>query len=912
MKFFYKLLFLAAFFMVATSAFSQGTVSGTVVDAELGEPLPGANILVKGTDNGTSTDFDGNFTISVSESSGTLVISYIGFIKKEIPFSISVNSTNIGAVALDSDAQELEGVVVVGVGIIDLARDRQTPIAVSSIPAEEIQQKIGAQDVTMTLVNTPSVYVTGQAGGFGETNIKVRGFKQDNTAYLLNGQPINGMEDGLMYWSNWSGMSDIANGIQIQRGLGSSKLAISSVGGTVNFVTKATDKKEGGFAYAGFANNNYMKTTLAYNTGISEKGFGASVMLTHWQGDGYNEGNFGQGQNYFISLGYQPNEAHNFNFLITGAPQWHDQNFTKSISSYLEYGRRYNNNWGTLGGEYRTERRNFYHKPVANLNWDFNISDRSQLSTVLYASWGRGGGTGNRGNRIRTAEGRIDYDAIYAFNRNAPDGAGGNFAAGNGYVTRSSMNLHSWYGLITNFEHKFNDNLTLNFGADLRTYYGEHFRVVSDYLGLSSWQENIRLRDQNNNHATYGSFGTYKNVIATEDYAAEPWAITFLDVPEDQKIAYSNDERISYGGVFTQLEYANDNLSAFFQGSISNQSHQRFDYYQYADQSLINGTSSQSTGEPLPAGITDGVDSEKVNNIGYNAKAGFSYKLEQHAFYANAGYYSRQPYHDNIYLNFTNQINPLTENEKIFGLELGYGFTSSFFSANLNLYRTSWKDRVETSSNFVNDVLIFNTNYGVEQLHSGVEFDFITRPLSNLKVKGFVSVGNWEYVGEALTQETDEDRNLISEEIADVDGGKVGDAAQFTAGLGFDYEVIERLSFDADWRYYDNLYADVGTIKDNLKLPSYGIVDAGFSYKMLVGEEKDKSILFRFNVNNLLHKIYLSELTTAIKADDLIDSNDPSQGTYASNGRLYNGIADANNGYFGLGRTWNFSLRYNF
>ena len=47
-----------------------------------------------------------------------------------------------------------------------------------------------------------------------------------------------------MYWSNWSGMSDIANFIQIQRGLGSSKLAISSVGGTVNFVTKATEKNK--------------------------------------------------------------------------------------------------------------------------------------------------------------------------------------------------------------------------------------------------------------------------------------------------------------------------------------------------------------------------------------------------------------------------------------------------------------------------------------------------------------------------------------------------------------------------------------------------------------------------------------------------------------------------------------------
>ena len=71
--------------------------------------------------------------------------------------------------------------------------------------------------------------------GYGSSRMFVRGFEDDNTAFLINGQPINSQEDGRMYYSNWSGMSDIANVIQIQRGLGASKLAISSVGGTVNF-----------------------------------------------------------------------------------------------------------------------------------------------------------------------------------------------------------------------------------------------------------------------------------------------------------------------------------------------------------------------------------------------------------------------------------------------------------------------------------------------------------------------------------------------------------------------------------------------------------------------------------------------------------------------------------------------------
>ena len=797
------------------------------------------------------------------------------------------------------DLEELEEVVLVGGGVVDLAEDRVTPLAVSTITGEEIQKKIGTQDITMTLANTPSVYVAGQSGAFGDTRISVRGFDQTNTAFMLNGQPINGMEDGKMYWSNWSGMNDIANVVQIQRGLGASKLAISSVGGTVNFVMRSTTKSEGGFAYAGFANDNYLKTTFSYDTGEKDNGWSTSMLLTHWQGDGYAEGTFGQGQTYFLSFGYKMNDKHNFNFLMTGAPQWHDQNFTKSIATYLDHGRKYNNNYGYYGDGYLTERRNFYHKPVFNLNWDYTIDEKSSLSTVLYASTGNGGGTGGRGNRIRTDEGYIDYDAIYAYN-NSTSGAGGAYgAAEGGYVTRASMNMHNWFGLVTNYETELSDNLSFNVGADLRTYYGEHFRIVENFHGLTSWQENIRLRDQNNNHDTYGTYGTYKYVVATESMGANPWDATFTNFDEDQKIAYSNDERISYGGLFTQLEYTKDDFSAFFQGSVSQTMYQRWDHYQYADQSLIDGTSTQWTGEALPEGITDGVESESADNFGYNAKAGVGFGLGANGkAYVNAGYYSRAPYFDNIYLNFTNRINPNTSNETIIGLEAGYIYEVENFSARVDLYRTSWADRVTSSSYVSDDQLFYEVSEGVSQLHQGVEITFMANPQPDVPytLKGFLSIGDWIYEGDAITRVQDEDQNVLETETQDVDGGKVGDAAQFTAGLGIDVDLADRLSFDSDIRFYDELYANVGAVKENLKLPNYHVVDMGLSYKMFVSEG---TLDLRVNVNNVFDNVYISELRSAIAAGD---------GT----GVLYNGIDTANQGYFGLGRTWNVGLRYNF
>lgn len=81
---------------------------------------------------------------------------------------------------------------------------------------------------------------------------------------------------------------------------------------------------------------------------------------------------------------------------------------------------------------------------------------------------------------------------------------------------------------------------------------------------------------------------------------------------------------------------------------------------------------------------------------------------------------------------------------------------------------------------------------------------------------------------------------------------------------------------------------------------------------MLVGKEKNKSVNFRFNMNNVLNEIYIAESRTNIFADDNVNNSNPALGTYASNNRLYNGVADANQVFFGFGRTWNFTIGYNF
>ncbi|MGA0155600.1 MAG: TonB-dependent receptor plug domain-containing protein, partial [Flavobacteriaceae bacterium] len=235
--------------------------------------------------------------------------------------------------------QELEEVVVSS-RVIDVAKERVTPVAVSTITATDVSLKVGNLEFPEIMNNTPGVYATKQGGGYGDSRISLRGFTQSNTAFLINGQPVNDMENGWVFWSNWQGLTDVTSSIQIQRGLGASRLAVPSVGGTVSIFTKAADRKAGGVFAQMLGNDGYTKTTAVHNSGTNDKGWATSLLLTYWRGDGYVNQTQGEGWTYFAAVGYSPEGSdHQFNLTMLGAGQWHHQRDTwVSIRDHQNFG----------------------------------------------------------------------------------------------------------------------------------------------------------------------------------------------------------------------------------------------------------------------------------------------------------------------------------------------------------------------------------------------------------------------------------------------------------------------------------------------------------------------------------------------------------------------------------------------
>ncbi len=916
MKIFKNALLLGFIFLSSLTVFSQSKITGTIMDGDLNGPLAGASVTVKGTSDQTATNFDGKFVLTTSEKTGELLVTYLGFKTQTIPFTLSGESTEVGSFVLMPDPSQLRDVVIKST-VVDVAKDRKTPVAVSTIKATEIQAKLGNQEFPEILVNTPSVYATKSGGGFGDSRVNIRGFDQRNIAVMINGVPVNDMENGAVYWSNWAGLSDVTSAMQVQRGLGSSKLAISSVGGTINVITKTSDMKQGGAISSSVANDDYLKLQASYSTGKMKNGLSASVLFSRTTGDGYVDGTKFEGHNYFIAFGYDINEKHNVQFTYTGAPQWHHQrSFANTIATYQKYGskenpnRRYNSDWGYLNGEEYSWTRNFYHKPVMSLNWDYAITEKMKLSTVLYGSWGRGAGTGNIGKSpfaYKTADGLVPFDDFVAYNTGtysfpsgnsttnigaplAPD-ANGEFVTSNskGFTRRASVNSHDWYGGIINLNTKLTEQLTLDFGIDARTYIGYHFRNVNDRLGASVYFDNKDI----NNPSRY----------LYETYSATPSWNPFTNIKNQEKIEYNNNGYVRWYGAFTQLEYSTEKLSAFIQGAVSQQGFQREDTFIYLESDPLYKTKFE-------------------NILGGNVKGGVNYNINQkHNVFANAGYYSKQPFFNAVYPNNKSVVNKNLTNEKVLGLEAGYGFKSKFFNAKLNAYYTSWKDRYQRSTDpdplNVGGYYDFN---GITEIHSGVELELNAKPLPKLDVNAMVSVGDWKYDGNITSNRYDANNDQIGTGgTLYIDGTKVGDAAQTTASLGAKYEILKRFNIDANYRYVDKLYANIdaarqtsATNKGTLELPSYGLMDAGISYKLLVGKYKNESLDLRFNMNNVLDELYIAESRTNIFADDNVNNSNPALGTYASNNRLYDGVADANQVFFGFGRTWNFTVRYNF
>jgi iron complex outermembrane recepter protein len=826
--------FMAVFFLLPLAAFSQGTITGKVIDADSQEPLIGATVVLDGTTQGTPTNLDGSFSLDIPSGDNNLVVSFVGYIAKRFVVSIRDNeSRDLGNIELESSTVGLEEILITS----SFAKDRQTPVSMSTIQPLMIEERLGTQEFPEIFKTTPSIYTTKDNGGYGDGRITLRGFDTYNVGVLINGIPVNDMENSKVYWSNWAGLSDVTQTSQIQRGLGASKLGLSSVGGTMNIITRSTDAEKGGTIYSGMGNSGYRKQAFTISTGLLDNGWAVTLSGSHTIGDGYIRGTSFDAYSYFANVSKRINNAQRISFTVFGSPQTHNQRGNRhTIAWYRDHkdGVRANSDFGfregeVYGGGYGY---NFYHKPQGSLNHYWNINEKTLWTNVLYASIGRGGGRRVRGPQDgwlsvdyntglddpdikRTAQGFLDFDAVAEANRNALDGSQAIIAA--------AVNSHNWYGLLSTLTtEKYDIDWTAGF--DGRYYKGFHAEEVVDLLGGEFFLGNLEQ----------------DNINQSAD----------VKLKEGDRFSYDNPGEVVWAGGFLQGEYVTDQYSGFLSLAVSNKSYRRTDYFQY-----------------LPGNqMTDW-----QNFIPWNVKGGINYNItSKHNVYVNAGYIKREPVFTNVFLNYTNDINEDVKYETVITGEIGYGFTSKRFNAKVNYYYTNWLDKALVRS--FGQAGTANIP-GINALHQGFEAEATYKPTPKLTLRGMLSLGDWIWQDDVKFTLYDEAQNVLGTYNAYLADVHVGNSAQSTASISADYDILPGLKIGADYIYLAKNFADFNPIYrtnneylgDSWQMPNVGLVDVNMNYKFRVAG-LDASIYGI--VNNLLNTEYVADATDGATHDE--------------------------------------------
>ena len=895
-----KRIFTLLFLLISTiTLLAQSEVRGVIIDQNTKESLIGATVVLKGTTKGTVSNVDGSFALAgVPKGKNKLEISYIGYVAKIVDINVVDNVLKLPVIELQPEAIGLNEISV----LANIAIDRQTPIAVSNIKPAQIEEKLGTQEFPEILKSSPGIYATKRGGGFGDADVRIRGFGSTNVAVMINGMPVNGMEDDKVYWSNWAGLSDVTRTMQVQRGVGASKIAVPSVGGTINVITKTTDAKKGGNVFYDMGNDNYQKMGVTLSTGLLENNWALTMMFSKTKGDGYVQGTPFTGYSYFMSLAKKINDQHQLSLTVFGAPQNHAQRYNHLPLRVLDDktdGRRYNCDWGYKNGQFYSNEVNFYHKPVAILNHYYTIDENTYLSSSIYASLGIGGGgySNSTGVSLKyTADGQIDWDKVVANNiEYASKGTGG------GIYFQNSYNYHQWYGALSTLKKKVG-NFDLLAGVDLRYYKGHHWRQPDDLFGADF------VIDKTKSAVNYYNKPVRAGETIYNDYQGE----------------------VMWEGLFLQSEYSVDKLSAFASATISNRSYRRTDYAQYfsddVKKQLADNTDVRTEYESRLQDYIEGyrtnahpnvslleTEAYTINQVtkwqhflGFSLKAGANYNLtDRHNVFINGGYMERQPILSTVFQDYKNIINTGAVNEKIISAEVGYGYRSQYFSGNLNLYYTFWKDKTRTGN--VSDrenpgERLFYNIEGINARHTGIEFDCVIKPVDKVEITGMLSIGDWIWANSVDSVKIFRDETLVQTiPKMYLKGIHVADAAQTTAAIGINVETLPGLKIGIDMNYYDRLYADFNLNSRTLpedegvdveKVPAYMLFDMNMYYNFKLGG-LDASIFG--NMNNVFNTLYISD---AVEGDG---DNGP-----------YDNLGAVTGYYFGFGRTLSFGIKLRF
>lgn len=753
-----KIFMLLAALSLPGFLWAQITFSGTVRDAQSGQSLPGAHVVIANSYHNAVTDHQGFFVMK-NLASGTfqVEVTYLGYQKKAATLELSRDTR------MDFELQPrtiLEDEVV----ITATRLSQKTPGTRQLVSNEEIKTQNLGKDLPLLLRSTPATVVTTDAGaGVGYSGIRIRGTDITRINVTVNGIPMNDPESQGLFWVNMPDLASSIDNIQIQRGVGTSTNGAAAFGASINMQTQKLQADPYARISSSAGSYRTFKNTISFGSGLLNGRFAIDGRLSKITSDGYIDRAFSDLKSFYISGGYYGAKTI-VRVNVTSGKQktyqaWYGVPFD-SLATNRTYNPagEYTDDQGKLA--YYDNQTDNYQQDHYHLQLSQMISKKININAAAFYVRGYGYYESYKSD-AKFAKYGLDNVVVNGDTMRASD-----------LIARKYLD-NDFYGFTFSGNYNSFDKITTSLGGGWNYYDGGHYGNViwskySDANNLDKrWYENEGLKRQFN---VYGkiNYQISRSLNAFVDLQMRGIHYKIEGTHDDMTNITQEHDFLFFNPKFGAMYQPDNHHQLYFSFAIANREPTRSDF-----------RDADENHEPLAEKLTD-------YELGYNYSAG-KVRLNANLFFMD--------YKDQLVL--TGEINktgaPIFTNvpdSYRAGVELVAGVKATgwlHLEANAALSRNRIKQYVAFVDNWSppyhqleNELIDTDLSFSPDVVAGGT-IQFV--PLENLSV-AIVS----KYVGRQYIDNTSSDKRMI-------DAYFVND---LNISYGFDTKLFSRVELFAN------------------------------------------------------------------------------------------------------------------
>lgn len=808
LKLFLLMLLTATFPMLA-----QQSVTGTVVDATTGNPVAGAAVMLNNQGTVVITGPAGDFSISnVNPGNDEIIIAAYGYNDLNQPVAI-INGTNSNLGVLKM------------VGVKDVSSAFNEVQQEMLFDQNAIEDEEGnTQGVSVLTGASDNVYYNAANYDFSVMRFRMRGYDSYFNTTYINGIPFNDLARGRFNYSTLGGMNRAFRNRTTTLGMGASSYGFGNIGGSSNINTITESYAPGFYGSVAYTNAAYMFRAMAlYSTGINKHGWGLTVgAIGRYANEGVTPGTFYKSGGWFLSVEKQFNQRHSLTLTTFGAPTQRATNSATYLEAYdLADNNLYNPNWGWQDGKKRSSKIVETFDPTAILNWIWKPKSGTSLNTGLafrsvnYSTsalnwynardprpdyyrylpsyWADNQEAYDMYTDLwhNSAFRQIDWDALYQANylNNAANAANPNGTQkGSTYILENRHSNQLNFILSSVFNHRLNDNLSLQAGISANYTRAHYYKSIRDLLGGEFWLDIdqfserdfpgnplILQNDLNNPNRRVGEDGKFGYNYYINAVQAKAWIQNMITLPKWD---------INYGLELSYTQFQRDGK-------------------------MRNGRSPYNS---YGKGETHKFDNGSL-------KAGVTYKLNgRNAFSVHGEYTTMAPLFEYAYISpriKDDAIDGLSS-QRVFSVDASYNWNYRRFRGSIGAFFTNMYDLTERTSYYDDQYSTF-MNYvtkGVRQNYKGIELGMAFKITPSLTATAAGTIASYRYKNNPIGVRSYE--NGMAADTATtvyLKNYHVGGTPQTAFNIGLDWAAPRMWFFNINASWMGNAYVNQSPIR---------------------------------------------------------------------------------------------------